>query len=65
VDLDASSAEPIAQVSLRLTYGDGSTSTRNTYFVYEDGEWKHRFSQEECDLFMPYDSYEEVVAAQR
>ena len=28
-------------VSLRLTYEDGSSSTRSTYFVYEDGEWKH------------------------
>ena len=25
----------------------------NTYFVYEDGSWRHRFSQEEYELFMP------------
>jgi hypothetical protein len=48
-----------------LTYADGLTSTRNTYFVYEDGEWKHRFSQEEYDLFMPAASYEEFLAAQQ
>ncbi len=64
MDLDASSREPIARVSLRLTYRDGLSSIRNTYFVYEDGEWKHRFSQEEYDLFMPEASYEEFVAAQ-
>ncbi len=51
-------------VNLTLTYGDGSSSTRTTYFVYEDGEWKHRFGQEEYDLFMPDASYEEFVAAQ-
>lgn len=30
---------------------DGSTSIRNTYFVYEDGSWKHRFGSDEYDLF--------------
>ena len=51
-------------VSLRLTYEDGSSSTRSTYFVYEDGEWKHAFGQEEYDLFMPGIPYEEFVEAQ-
>jgi len=50
-------------VNLTLTYEDGSSSTRTTYFVYEDGEWKHGFGQEETDLFMPDASYEEFVAA--
>ena len=54
---------PIVEVSLTLTYEDGSSSTRTTYFIYEDGEWKHRFSQEETDLFMPDASYEKFVAA--
>ncbi len=54
----------VVEVSLRLTYGDGTTSTRATYFVYEDDTWKHRFGQEEYDLFMPDLSYEEFVAAQ-
>ena len=53
------------EVSLRLTYGDGTTSTRVTYFVQEDGGWKHRFGQEEYDLFMPDLSYEEFVAVQQ
>jgi hypothetical protein len=53
------------EVSLRLTYEDGASSTRVTYFVFEDGEWKHAFGQEERDLFMPEASYEEFVAAQQ
>ncbi len=54
----------VVGVTLRLTYEDGSSSTRTTYFVYEDGVWKHRFGQEENDLFMPDLSYEEFVQAQ-
>ena len=65
VDLDDSSNEPLANVAVVLTYADGSTSTRNTYFVYEAGEWRHRFGQEEYDLLMPDLSYEEFVAAQQ
>jgi hypothetical protein len=52
-------------VTLTLTYEDGSSSTRTTYFVYEDREWKHRFGQEENDLFMPDAPYEEFVEAQQ
>ncbi len=54
----------VVGVTLRLTYEDGSSSTRNTYFVYEDGGWKHAFGEEEYDLFMPDLSYEEFVQAQ-
>ena len=42
---------------------DGSSFVRTTYWVLEDGEWLHRFSQEEIDLFMPDLSYEEFVEA--
>ncbi len=55
----------VVEVTLRLTYEDGSSSTRETYFVLEDGEWRHAFGQEEYDLFMPEASYEEFVAAQQ
>ena len=55
----------VVEVSLRLTYEDGASSTRVTYFVFEDGEWKHAIGQEERDLFMPQASYEEFVAAQQ
>lgn len=56
--------EQVVEVTLTLTYGDGTSSVRTTYFVYEGGAWKHRFGQEEHDLFMPELSYEEFVAAQ-
>ncbi len=55
----------VVEVTLRLTYGDGSSSPRTTYFVLEGGEWKHAFGQEEYELFMPEASYEEFVAAQQ
>lgn len=51
IDMDDSSQEAIANVAVLLTFADGSTSVRNTYFVYEDGSWKHRFSSEEYELF--------------
>ncbi|HET6660625.1 MAG TPA: hypothetical protein VFH16_11970 [Rubrobacter sp.] len=54
----------VVEVTLRLTYEDGSSSPRKTYFVLEDGEWKHAFGQEEYNLFMPGASYQEFVAAQ-
>ncbi len=56
--------EQVVEVTLTLTYGDGTSSTRTTYFVREYGAWQHRFGQEEYDLFMPELSYEEFVAAQ-
>jgi hypothetical protein len=65
VEVDMSSQQREARMELRLTDGDGSTSSRTTYFVYEDGEWRHRFDQEENDLFMPGASYEEFVATRR
>ncbi len=64
VELDETSQEPLAEVAVRLTYEDGSFATRNTYFVLESGEWKHRFAQEEIDLFGPGVPFEEWVASQ-
>ncbi len=61
VELDQSSQKPLAEVEVRLTGEDGSSSIRNTQFVYEDGEWLHRFAQEEIDLFEPGVSFEEWV----
>jgi hypothetical protein len=51
VDTDSSSPESVANVTVLVTATDGSTSTRNTYFVYEDGVWKHRFGPQEYELF--------------
>jgi hypothetical protein len=50
-------------VSYTWPWEDGSTSIRHTYFVLEDGEWKHRFAQEEKDLFKPGVPYEEWAEA--
>ena len=58
------SGEPVVEVDVRLTGEDGSSSVRTTYFVYEDGMWKHRFGQQEYDLFMPGVPFDEFVAAQ-
>jgi len=54
-----------AEVTVHRTFTDGTSITRDTYFVLEDGEWKHRFTEEEKDIFMPGASYEEFVAAQQ
>ena len=48
---EVSTSSPV-EVTLAQTFGSGATGTRTTYFVWEDGSWKHRFSQEEYDLFL-------------
>jgi hypothetical protein len=55
---------PPVLVTLTQTFEDGTTSSRNTYFVDEDGSWKHRFSDEEFTLFMADTSFEEFSNAQ-
>jgi hypothetical protein len=50
VVMDSAYPKTVADVTVVLTATDGSTSVRNTYFVYEDGSWLHRFSPEEYDL---------------
>jgi hypothetical protein len=50
VVMDSAYPETVANVAVLLTTTDGSTSVRNTYFIYEDGSWLHRFSPEEYDL---------------
>lgn len=64
INLDNSSEESLAEVELRITGEDGYSWVRTTYFVFEDGEWKHRFSDEETGLFMPDAAFEEFVEAQ-
>ncbi len=56
-----------AEVGVRVyrTFKDGTSITRETLFVEEEGAWKHRFTQEEIDIFMPGTPYEEFVAAQQ
>jgi len=50
VVMDSSAPEIFAYVTVVLTATDGSTNVRNTFFVYEDESWLHRFSPEEYDL---------------
>jgi hypothetical protein len=40
------------------------SSTCTTYFVYEDGELKDAFGEEEIEIFMPDASYQGFVEAQ-
>jgi len=63
VNLNSAFQRPVAQITLRLTDEYGSASVRNTFFVLEDGSWKHRFGREEYNLFMPEASYERFVEA--
>lgn len=55
----------VAYVTVDRTFTDGSSSVLDTDFVYEEGSWKHRFSKEELNLFMPGTPYKKFVAAQR
>jgi len=54
-----------AEVTVYRIFKDGTSITRDTYFVLEEGEWKHRLTEEENEIFMPEASYEEFVAAQQ
>ena len=38
-------------MAVLLTFDDGSTTLRNTYFVFEDESWRHRFGYEEHEFF--------------
>ncbi|MDP9475935.1 MAG: hypothetical protein M3R38_09650 [Actinomycetota bacterium] len=54
-----------AEVTVYRTFTDGTSITRETYFVWEDGRWRHRLTEEEKAIFMPGVPYEEFVAAQQ
>ncbi|MCA1716879.1 MAG: DUF4352 domain-containing protein [Actinobacteria bacterium] len=62
--VNGSPSDPVVSVTVYRTFKDGTSITRSTYFVSEGGTWKHRFSQEEIDIFMPGVPFEEFVAAQ-
>ncbi len=61
VELDETSQDPLAEVSVRITSEDGSSFVRDTFWVLENGEWLHRFGQEEYDSLMPGVPFEEWV----
>jgi hypothetical protein len=65
VQVNGSPSDPVVSVTVYRGFTDGTSQTRNTYFLIEDGVWKHRFGAEEIDLFMPEASYEEFVAVQQ
>ncbi len=61
---EVSTSSPV-EVELTQTFRSGLTRSRTTYFVREDGAWKHRFSQQDDDVFLPDASYDEFVKAKR
>jgi hypothetical protein len=64
IDTRMSPSSTTADVTVYRTFKDGSSLGRDTYFVYEDGSWKHRLTEEELALFMAGTSFEEFVKAQ-
>jgi hypothetical protein len=65
VTVNGSASESVVSVNVYRTFTDGTTIDRETFFVFEDGVWKHRFSEEEIGFFMPGASFEEFVASQQ
>lgn len=59
-----STSSPV-EVTLDQAFRSGATKSRVTYFVYEGGEWLHRFSSQDDAVFLPNDSYNEFVAAKK
>ncbi len=65
VEVNGSTTDPVVSVTVYRTLEDGTSIDRDTFFVWEDGGWQHRFGQEENDLYMPEASYEEFVEARQ
>jgi hypothetical protein len=65
VTVNGSPSDPVVGVSVYRTFEDGTVIDRDTLFVFEDGVWKHRFGEEEIDIFMPEASFDEFVANQQ
>lgn len=40
---------------------DGTFVTWETVFVWDNGYWSHHLTEEEKDIFMPGEPYEEFV----
>src|SRR5215207_10585609 len=64
IDTRMSPSGTTADVTVYRTFKDGSSLGRDTYFVYEDGSWKHQLTEEELALFTAGTSFEEFVKAQ-
>ena len=65
VTINGSPSDPMVGVSVYRIFKDGTVIDRDTLFVFEDGVWKHRFGEEEIELFMPEASFEAFVASQQ
>jgi hypothetical protein len=65
VTVNGSASESVVSVNVYRTFTDGTVIDRETFFVFEDGMWKHRFGEEELGYFMPDASFEELVASQQ
>ena len=57
-------SNPLVGVTVYRTFTDGTSIDRDTAFVWEDSDWKHRFVGEELEIYAPEASYEEFVAQQ-
>jgi hypothetical protein len=65
VTVNGSPSDLVVGVSVHRTFKDGTVIDRDTLFVFEDAVWKHRFGEEEIELFMPEASFKEFAAGQQ
>jgi hypothetical protein len=65
VTVNGSPSDSVVSVNVYRTFTDDTVIDRETFFVFEDGVWKHRFGEEEIGFFMPEASFEEFVASQQ
>ncbi len=65
VTINGSPSDPVVGVTVYRTFKDGTSIDRATFFVFEDGVWKHRFGEEEIGFFMPDASFEEFAGTQQ
>jgi hypothetical protein len=65
VSVNGSPSDSVVSVNIYRTFEDGTVIDRETFFVFEDEVWKHRFAEEEIGFFMPGASFEEFVASQQ
>ena len=65
VEVNDSPSDSVVNVTVYRTFEDGNSIARNTYFVYENDTWKHRFGRDEIEIFMPGASYQEFDDAQQ
>jgi hypothetical protein len=65
VSVNGSPSDSVVSVNIYRTFEDGTDIDRETFFVFEDEVWKHRFAEEEMGFFIPEASFEEFVASQQ